>query len=305
MRLEYLQYLIEVSRHTSMSEASKALHLTPPTLSIAINKLEEELHTKLIIADNKGTVLTEKGKLLAEKSNEFFDFLANLKGVQPPEAKLCTIALLAAYGIRDDFLTAFAQTAKNALPQMIIHATYTDSESLISEFLANTYDLGLTYNTKINGKYSYEIPDKLAFVPLFKCNLYCIAHKNSIAASYKTISLNTLFRLNIPILSPLSDQQKSLTRLLSHFTDSPKIETLDSYLLFQQSLSNNLGVTISIMSIASAAHIPITMANDCVAVKLNDDISVHLGYLINKDNASENSNIFLEYLAAYIHDYTN
>ena len=46
------------------------------------------------------------------------------------------------------------------------------------------------------------------------------------------------------------------------------------------------------------------MANDCVAVKLNDDISVHLGYLINKDNTSENSNIFLEYLAAYIDDYT-
>lgn len=301
MRLEYLQYLIEVDKHTSMSEASKALHLTPPTLSIAISKLEEELNSKLIVADNRGTVLTPKGKLLVEKSIEFFNFLAEFKGPQSIDSEPYTISLLGAYGIRDDFLTAFSQSMKNTFPFIIINAIYMNSDMLITEFLSNQYDVGLMYNIKINGTYSYEIPSSIDFVPLFKSNLYCIAHKDSIVADYKTISLNTLFRLQIPIIGS-NEQKDAFYNLLNNFATPHKVEMLESYLLLQKRLSNNLGVTISTMSIASANHSPITIANNCIAIKINDDISIHLGYLIRKEPISINLNIFLDYLSSYIHD---
>ena len=43
MRLEHFNYIIEIARYKSMSKASKQLFITQPSLSTAIQSLEEEL----------------------------------------------------------------------------------------------------------------------------------------------------------------------------------------------------------------------------------------------------------------------
>ncbi len=43
MRLEQLEYLIEIAKQNSMSTASEQLHLAPQTLSISMKNLEKKV----------------------------------------------------------------------------------------------------------------------------------------------------------------------------------------------------------------------------------------------------------------------
>lgn len=79
MRLESFEYLVALSRHASMSAASRELHVTPQALSVAIGRLERELGVKLVRTDNQGTRLNENGRYLVAKTQMFFDAIAEVR----------------------------------------------------------------------------------------------------------------------------------------------------------------------------------------------------------------------------------
>ena len=59
-RLQFFVRLVETGSYT---KAAKDLHLSQPALSIAIQKLERELDTKLIVRSHRSFKLTEAGKV--------------------------------------------------------------------------------------------------------------------------------------------------------------------------------------------------------------------------------------------------
>lgn len=305
MRLEYFSYLIELSKHTSMSEASKALHITTPALSIALKKLEDEFSTELIYTDNKGTRLTKKGEVLVENSQKFLAFLSDFKNsthLTIPQPY--TINLLAAYGARDDFMPSLRKQLNENMPYLFLNTTYSTSESLLSEFSANNYELGLLYNTVINDTKTCIIPDDIEFIPLFSSCLYCIAHKDSPIANYKKISLNTLARLRIPIIIS-GAQAHSMIDLLKHFPAIKNTDYTESYLALLKQLSNNLGVTLSSTSLSSNNKIPNTVAKDCVFIKISDNISFQLGFIKKKNLLSPYIDDFINYTISFIQNYSS
>ena len=62
MRIENLQYVLEVAKAGSISAAAKNLWIGQTTLSAAIQATEKELEIALFLRTPKGIVLTEKGK---------------------------------------------------------------------------------------------------------------------------------------------------------------------------------------------------------------------------------------------------
>ncbi|MGL5693870.1 MAG: LysR family transcriptional regulator, partial [Peptostreptococcaceae bacterium] len=72
IKLEHLNYIIEVARTGSMRQASKNLFLTQPTLSSAIKSIEEELGFNIFIRSRNGVELTPQG-------SEFIRYAKNIK----------------------------------------------------------------------------------------------------------------------------------------------------------------------------------------------------------------------------------
>ena len=64
MRLEQLEYLIEIAKQNSMNIASEQLHLAPQTLSISMKNLEKEMGFAIFDHTSKGTTLTRNGELV-------------------------------------------------------------------------------------------------------------------------------------------------------------------------------------------------------------------------------------------------
>jgi len=65
--LTQLEYVLAVHKYGHFSLAAKACHITQPTLSMQIQKLEEELETVIFDRTKKPILLTEKGAKLIEQ----------------------------------------------------------------------------------------------------------------------------------------------------------------------------------------------------------------------------------------------
>lgn len=70
MELEIIKNFLVVAREENITKAALILHITQPSLSRQIKKLEEEMGIKLFIKDGRSFVLTEKGKLFKERALE-------------------------------------------------------------------------------------------------------------------------------------------------------------------------------------------------------------------------------------------
>lgn len=62
MDLHHLEYVVEIANHKNLSRAAEVLHISQPTLSIYLTKLESELNIKLFVRTKQSLVITEAGQ---------------------------------------------------------------------------------------------------------------------------------------------------------------------------------------------------------------------------------------------------
>lgn len=103
--LRALRSLIAVRDHGSIVTAAAALEFTPSAVSQQIKKLERQSHTPLLERVGRGVILTERGRLLAERGATL---LADLEQVE-------NVALGGAEQLRGTFRIASFSTASNGL----------------------------------------------------------------------------------------------------------------------------------------------------------------------------------------------
>lgn len=70
MKLRVLRYFLTVVREGNITRAAEVLHITQPTLSRQLMKLEDELDTQLIVRGKREIKLTEAGRLLVKRAEE-------------------------------------------------------------------------------------------------------------------------------------------------------------------------------------------------------------------------------------------
>ncbi|PPA69901.1 LysR family transcriptional regulator [Jeotgalibacillus proteolyticus] len=78
MDIRQLLYFIEVARHRSFTKASRALHVTQPTLSKMVKSFEEELEVTLIDRSARQIVLTDAGEIVLQHAQNVVNSLEDL-----------------------------------------------------------------------------------------------------------------------------------------------------------------------------------------------------------------------------------
>lgn len=79
MESDLLEYFLRVAELGSINKAAADLHLSQPALSRHIGALEHEMGTQLFTRTQGGVVLTESGKLLADRARPLLRQFAILK----------------------------------------------------------------------------------------------------------------------------------------------------------------------------------------------------------------------------------
>jgi len=135
MTLDQLRYALEVQRTKSFSRAAEACHITQPSLSVQIAKLEEELGVSLFDRARSGVEATDYGKELLKQARVILDETSrleqsakDLKGEVQGEFKLGVIPTLAPT-VLPKFLKHFAK----AFPKATITVTEEPTERLVHD----------------------------------------------------------------------------------------------------------------------------------------------------------------------------
>jgi len=76
MNLLQLEYFSVIARTENMSKAAEELHVSQPTLSQVLSRLEKELNTTLFDRQGKKLVLNDTGKYLLERTNFILSYIS-------------------------------------------------------------------------------------------------------------------------------------------------------------------------------------------------------------------------------------
>lgn len=102
MTLDQLRYATELQRTKNFSRAAEACHITQPSLSVQIAKLEEELGVPLFVRTRTGVEVTEYGeellkqaRVVLEESSRLTEMSSELKGEVRGKFRLGIISTLA------------------------------------------------------------------------------------------------------------------------------------------------------------------------------------------------------------------
>lgn len=79
MTLHQMELFLAVCNYGSLTEASEAIHISQPSLSVAIKQLEDEFGVSLFTRYRKRLVLTDEGKIFQEEARKIIQNASNLK----------------------------------------------------------------------------------------------------------------------------------------------------------------------------------------------------------------------------------
>ncbi|PVG81749.1 LysR family transcriptional regulator [Nocardioides gansuensis] len=79
MRFEQLEYLLAITRHTSLRRAGEELHVSQSALSEAISRLERELGVRLLERQRSGVRISPAGRELLPSITDVLDAVARLR----------------------------------------------------------------------------------------------------------------------------------------------------------------------------------------------------------------------------------
>jgi len=145
MNLQQLEYIVAVDRLRHFAKAAQSSFVTQPTLSMMIQKLEEELGVRIFERTQKPVVPTREGEevirrarqILAEVGN-LREYTASLSGEISGELRLGIIPTLAPY-LLPLFLKHFSET----YPKLKIFIKEAITDDIIRLLRRGEMDMGL------------------------------------------------------------------------------------------------------------------------------------------------------------------
>jgi LysR family hydrogen peroxide-inducible transcriptional activator len=232
LSLTQLQYILAVERHGSFSQGARACHVTQPTLSMQIKKLEDELGVVLFDRSAQPIRATPIGRKILEQSAVVLSQAARLQDLVN-EAKerlsgllhLSVIPTLAPY-----VLPLFLQRFSESYPDVQLKVEERTTDAIIEALREHRTDVGLLATPLVE--------PMLRELPLFHEPFYVYAKKGGRLAELKEVSDDDLSRERVLLLSEghclrtqvmrvCGYRQNRQKKASSHFEfESGSIETL-------------------------------------------------------------------------------
>lgn len=248
MRIEQLEYFLDVAKTNSLNISAERLFVTQPTISESIHKLEEELDTELLIRSKKGVSLTETGHIVqrwaetilqdvALMQNEIFE-LQN--GSNP---KLFGDICIGASNIVSkitlpDIMEGFSKHYPNIAVTNFYVRHYEIPEFLINE----TMDIAI-----VNFFHCESLPfnhiqkkilEETSYEKFFEEPIYVIASKNLPICKKKQITLQELVNYPLAITQTQLSEDNGVLQILRQYGKTNIVLKTDNINLMTQSILN-------------------------------------------------------------------
>ena len=165
MTITQLEYVIAVDRHRNFAQAAEHCYVTQPTLSMQIQKLEEELDIIIFDRSKKPVIATDVGRLIVEQAQvickEFAripEIIKSCKGEVSGTLNIGIIPTIAPY-----LVPLFLMKFMKSYPDVSVNITEMTTVQIIKGLKDSIIDCGILA-TPLHEKNITEIP--LFYEPL-------------------------------------------------------------------------------------------------------------------------------------------
>lgn len=292
MTLTQLKYAVCAAGEHSLNDAAKKLYISQPTLSGAIAALEKEVEIPIFHKSKTGIFLTREGEEFIGYARQVLEQyeLLDAKYITKKESKKKFSVSMQHYTFA---VQAFMETIRQYGMDAYEFEIYEEKTYTVIENVRNCKsELGILYLNDFNRQVLQKIfaDDRLEFHPLFDCGLYVYMAKTHPLAGKEQIDPEEL--MEFPCLSFSQGTHNSFyfaEEVLSTRPYKKLIKASDRATLL------NLMVGICGYTICSGIICEELNGADYVAVRLNSNEKMTIGYLTRKDVRI--SRIGMDYLA--------
>lgn len=144
MRIEQLDQIVKIHEHGSLSKAASALFISQPSLSVSVNRLEEELGLKIFARSNIGVAPTEQGEVALELARNILTLSEKIKGMMDGRKVLIRNLQMAIPGafanaIAPDLLIKF----RELYPEVNLHIHEAPYYEIVENMDRGAYSIGV------------------------------------------------------------------------------------------------------------------------------------------------------------------
>lgn len=182
MNLQQLKYIIAVDEQHSFSRAAEVCHITQPTLSSMVQKLEHELgiqifkrHNKTVSTTPQGVKIVEQAKNTIREANKITRYANDNSDILEGELRISVSPTVAQY-IIPDFISQY----KKRNPKVVLKIKDMKMANMINSLLDGTLNVAIG----ISGNKRPDITE----IPLYKESLmlYTSDRINTTTHSFET-----------------------------------------------------------------------------------------------------------------------
>ncbi|NCI47300.1 hydrogen peroxide-inducible genes activator [Sediminibacterium soli] len=145
MTFTQLEYIIALDNRRHFAEAAQDCFVSQPTLSMQVQKLEEELDIKLFDRSKQPVIPTETGRLLIEQArriiaerNRMTELVNNSKHILAGELRVGIIPTLAPY-----LLPLFVQPFTESYPAVRLVVNELTTDNIVTRLRSGKIDMGI------------------------------------------------------------------------------------------------------------------------------------------------------------------
>lgn len=294
MTLQQLRYVIMVAQKGTISEAAKELFISQPSLSNAIKELEKELGIVIFSRTNKGIIISDDGLEFlgyARQVVEQADLLES-RYLQDKVTKKRFCVSTQHYSFVVNAFVDLVKKYRDSNYEFMIRETRT--HEIIEDVKTLKSEVGILYLNDFNQKVINKLlkENDLVFNHLFSAKPHIFISDSNPLAFRNMVSLEDIEPY--PYLSFEQGQYNSFyfsEEILSTMTHQKIIKVSDRATLF------NLLIGLDGYTICTGVISEELNGKNIVAIPLDIDEIINIGYIVHKDTARSNlGQIFIDAL---------
>lgn len=259
MELLQLQYFLLLAKEQHVTRTAELLHISQPSLSATIKKLEAELGAPLFIRKGRNIVLSPYGEAFKQYAEEAFLLLENgrqaVARLRHEDDHTLNLGLLSPY-VWNDLLLEFS----SIYPDIKINRHSIEDQRFCDSILSGDIDFYL------GGLNQMELPDNghLQYTALYEDNMVLLVHKNHPLAKRSGIDLRECRSEPFINLSQETNLQQFIDGMFQQAEFTPRVVMTCDYTLRDQMVADGHGVSVTTQlgaqksSVAGVVAIPLT-----------------------------------------------
>mgnify|MGYP000098174124 CR=1 FL=1 len=269
MRLTQLQYFMAVYEHQNITKAAEKLHISQPSITIALKELENEYHVNLFHRINKKMYLTEEGQIFYRYASAILKNVQDLdNSMQDLTGNRNMIKLGMPLQIGAFLLPLLCKDFKTAYPKINLSLVECGAMDIVDKLLREELDIAVAC---IEAQSTV-----LDLIPLFETEICFCVHKSHPLASRSSISFEESCTYSVTMVPEGAYTYKRIWSVADKKGVHPKVElySLQLYTILNLIRLADMG---SYLIKEAVAHTP-----DIVAIPFEDPLPVTASTLTKK-----------------------